>query len=172
MHSSSMANDERAGDDDGARDFDFLHGRWHVRNRRLRQPLAGSAEWYEFDATSEVRPLWNGRGNVEEWIGEMPEGQLCGMSLHLYDPAARQWRLHWATDRDGRLGAPTAGQFRNGRGEFFDHEDYHGRAILLRLRWEDHGPREARWEQAFSTDGGASWETNWTMQFTRVTEAS
>jgi len=122
-----MANDERAGDDDGARDFDFLHGRWHVRNRRLRQPLAGSAEWYEFDATSEVRPLWNGRGNVEEWIGEMPEGQLCGMSLHLYDPAARQWRLHWATDRDGRLG------WRRVLGDQLDHAIHSGdRSVMTR----------------------------------------
>ena len=26
----------------------------------------------------------------------------------------------------------------------------------------------ARWEQAFSADGGATWEVNWVMEFTRV----
>ena len=33
-------------------DFDFWMGTWTVQNRRLRERLAGSDEWEEFEATS------------------------------------------------------------------------------------------------------------------------
>jgi hypothetical protein len=35
------------------------------------------------------------------------------------------------------------------------------------LHWTSAGPDAARWEQAFSADGGKTWETNWIMDFTR-----
>lgn len=154
---------------DASRSFDFLHGQWRVRNRRLRRPLSGTDEWDEFEATSVVRPLLNGRANIEEWEAVMPTGHVRAVSLHLYDAAAREWRLHWATDLKGQFGVPTIGTFAaDGRGEFFNVEEYDGRTILLRIVWEDRGPVACWWEQAFSVDGGRSWETNWVMDFARV----
>ena len=164
---------------DGARDFDFLHGRWRVWNRRLRRPVivgggaadagaaAGAAAWEEFEGTSVVRAVWDGDGNVEEWAADAPAGPLQAVSLHLYDRAARQWRLHWATRAEGRVGPPTVGAFAGPRGEFFACEDVEGRATLLRIVWERVGPTACRFEQALSSDGGRTWTVDWVMQFTR-----
>jgi hypothetical protein len=149
-------------------DFDFLYGRWHVRNRRLMRPLARSSEWVEFEGTSVVRPVWDGLACLEEWEADAPSGHVSAVSLHLYDPRAQQWSLHWATRADGRVGVPTLGGFANGRGEFYSQEDHDGASILLRITWESLGPSACRFEQAFSADGGAAWETNWIMDFTRA----
>ena len=151
----------------GARDFDFLHGRWRVHNRRLVRTVAGSEVWVEFAGRSIVRPVWDGDGCIEEWEADAPSGRLRAISVHLFDGIARQWRLYWATRESGRFGVPTVGRFSNGRGEFFDHEDIEGRAILLRLVWEPRGHDRCRFEQAFSDDGGRTWDTNWVMEFTR-----
>jgi hypothetical protein len=153
---------------DPIHDFDFLHGRWRVHNRRLVHPLAGSGEWVEFEGTTLVRPFWDGQGCLEEWEADAPAGQLSAVSLHLYDPRAKQWSLHWATKADGKIGVPTVGAFVQGRGDFFAQEDFEGRSIFLRLRWEPRGRGACRFEQAFSVDGGATWETNWIMDFSRT----
>lgn len=150
-------------------DFDFLFGAWVVRNRRLVRPLTSSSEWEEFQAASFVRPFWSGHGHIEEWDAITPRGPIRAVSLHLYDAAAAQWRLHWATEAEGRVGVPTVGSFTNGLGTFYAQEDYAGRAILLRITWEERGPDACRWEQSFSTDGGDTWELNWTMDFARAT---
>jgi hypothetical protein len=153
--------------DSGARDFDFLLGEWHVHNRRRRRPLTASAGWEEFEARSVVRAIWSGAGNLEEWRAETPSGLVQAVSFHLYDSAARQWRLHWATEHDGRVGVATVGGFERGVGRFYAYEEINGRASLLRIVWEDRGPEECRWEQSFSDDGGRTWVSDWTMSFTR-----
>ncbi|HEV7990627.1 MAG TPA: hypothetical protein VGP25_02330 [Gemmatimonadaceae bacterium] len=152
---------------DGASDFDFLHGRWRVHNRRRRRPLATSSGWEEFEAHSVVRPVWHGRGNIEEWEATTDAGIVRAVSLHLYDAAAGQWRLHWATERVGRVGIATVGAFQHGLGEFIAHEDIDGRAALLRITWENLGVDACRWEQSVSHDGGGSWTSDWTMEFSR-----
>jgi hypothetical protein len=153
---------------DGAHDFDFLHGTWRIHNRRLREPLAGSEEWYQFEGRSVERPFWDGRGNFEEYEAILPDGTtLQGVALRLYDPQAGRWTIHWSNRATGTLDPPMTGAFRDGRGEFYSHEDYRGRMILVRFFWTSAGPDAARWEQAFSADGGRSWETNWIMEFSR-----
>lgn len=153
---------------DGARDFDFLFGTWKVRNRRLRARLAGSTEWDEFDSISTTRPVWGGAANVEEYEGEGPSGPILGLAVRLYDPRSRQWSISWADRRTGILEKPMIGEFRGGRGDFFDQEMFEGRSIFARLRWSEITRTSCRWEQAFSPDGGETWETNWTMEFSRI----
>lgn len=152
---------------DGVHDFDFLRGVWRVDNRRLVAPLTGSAEWMEFSGTSRVEPLWDGLANFEEWEADAPDGHISAISLHLHNPLERQWSLHWATRSSGRVGIPTVGRFANGRGVFHDREVYNGRPILLRIVWEPLGANACRFEQAFSTDAGSTWEPNWIMELTR-----
>jgi hypothetical protein len=153
----------------GERDFDFLHGAWRIHNRRLRDPLTGSTTWYEFDGTATERPLWDGQGNLEEYEATLPDGErLRGLALRLYDPRARRWMIHWSSAANGTLDPPVIGSFSDGVGTFYGHEDYRGRRIFVRFLWTATGPQTARWEQAFSVDGGSTWETNWTMTFTRV----
>lgn len=152
---------------DGAHDFDFVHGRWRVHNRRLRRPLSGSHDWYEFEGRTVERPLWDGQGNIEEYDAEPPGGRLRGLALRLYSPTARQWSIFWSNSATGTLDKPMIGEFHDGRGVFYGQDAFEGRAILLRFIWSSAGPDACRWEQAFSVDGGESWETNWIMEFSR-----
>lgn len=153
---------------DGAHDFDFIEGRWRVHNRRLHRPLSGSNDWYEFEGRAVERTLWDGRANFEEYDAELPSGRMRAVALRLYNPASRQWSIHWSNSAAGTLDRPMVGEFREGRGEFYCQDDYEGRAILQRFIWTSSGPDACRWEQAFSADGGQSWETNWIMEFTRA----
>jgi len=60
------------------------------------------------------------------------------------------------------------GEFKDGRGEFFGRELLHGRAIFVRFVISCGTPDSCRFEQAFSGDGGKTWEVNWVATDTRV----
>lgn len=154
--------------DDG-HGFDFLHGRWRVRNQRLAQRLVGCTEWQEFAAECDCRPVLGGLGNLDRYFApRFVDGQpLEALTLRLYDPAARAWRIHWADDRRRRLDPALSGGFTGARGLFFGDDECQGRTVRVRFEWTALGGGEARWEQAFSPDGGASWEPNWRMFFAR-----
>ena len=65
----------------------------------------------------------------------------------------------------------TIGEFKNGRGEFYDQETYNGRAILVRFIITPVNPDLIKFEQAFSDDGGKTWEVNWIATDTRMTSS-
>jgi hypothetical protein len=155
---------------DGQHDFDFEIGTWKTHISRLERPLEGSKTWVEYDGTSVVRKVWNGRANLVELEVDGPAGPIEGLSLRLYHPQSHQWSLNFANSRVGSLGVPTVGEFRNGRGEFFDQETFNGRTILVRNVFSGITSTSCRFEQAFSGDGGKSWETNWIATDTRVTD--
>ena len=146
-------------------DFDFLVGSWNVHNRRLTKRLVGSDEWEEFTAPAVNWSLFDGMANVDETT--FPDGAK-GLTLRLFDPAREEWSLHWASSETGRLFPPVVGKFANDRGVFYGDDTEGGTPVRVRFTWSDITPDSARWEQAFSVDGGASWEVNWTMQFSRV----
>lgn len=153
---------------DGRHDFDFLFGNWNVRNRRLTAPLSGAQEWYEFDGTSVARPLWSGKGNMDEFSAQSPLGHLEGFTLRCYDVESARWSLYWATPGSGLGTLPNVGSFGDdGIGDFFCEEVIGGKSIVSRYRWTKDYRNGCRWEQAFSADAGTTWETNWTMDFTR-----
>lgn len=153
---------------DGQHDFDFEIGAWKTHLRRLLNPLTGSTTWVEYDGTTVVRKVWNGRANLVELVANGPAGHFEGVSLRLYNPEARQWSLNFANANSGVLAQPTIGEFKNGRGEFYDQETLNGRAILVRFVISDITPNSCRFEQAFSDDGGKTWEVNWVATDTRV----
>jgi hypothetical protein len=153
---------------DGQHDFDFEIGTWKTHLRRLVHPLTGSTQWIELEGTSVVRKIWNGRANLVELEVDGPTGHIEGLSLRLYDPQSHQWSLNFANSTGGAFGQPTIGEFKNGRGEFFDQELYNGRMILVRGVWSDITPDSCRFEQSFSDDGGKSWEVNWIAVDSRV----
>jgi hypothetical protein len=152
----------------GAGDFDFFMGRWQVRNRRRRQWLAGSEEWYEFDATCEARPILGGLGNMDEFrTGH--QGGFTGMSLRLFHPDTGRWSIYWASSRHpGVLDPPVSGAFSGDTGTFEGTDTHAGQPVLVRYRWSGATTATPRWEQAFSADDGQTWETNWVMDFTRA----
>ncbi|MCI0611680.1 hypothetical protein L0244_01690 [bacterium] len=153
---------------DGQHDFDFNIGTWKTRVSRLLHPLTGSTTWTEYDGISVVREVWKGRANLLELEVDGVEGRIQGLGLRLYNPESHQWSLNWANSQDGTMTTPMIGEFKDGRGEFFDQEKFNGRAILVRNRFIDIKPDFSRFEQAFSIDGGKTWETNWIMTFTRI----
>ena len=153
---------------DGQHDFDFEIGTWQTRLSRLEKPLSGSTKWIEYTGTTVVRKVWDGRANLVELAVTGPEGGFEGLSLRLYDPKARQWTLNFANARSGTLATPSVGEFRNGRGEFYSHEEYDDRMILVRFVITPTGPDTCRFEQAYSDDGGKTWEVNWIAVDTRV----
>jgi hypothetical protein len=161
---TAAASDAR----DGQHDFDFMFGRWKIQVRRLRNPLHGSRDWYEMNGTTVCRPLWNGRANVEELEADGPDGHMEAMMVRLYSPAARQWSLNWANQKNAKFDVPTIGEFKNGRGEFYDTELFEGRSILVRYVWSDITATSGHFEQSFSADGGRTWEPNWIAQSTRI----
>jgi hypothetical protein len=157
---------------DGQHDFDFEIGTWKTHVSRLLHPLTGSTTWVEYDGTTVVRKVWNGRANLVELEADSPVGHFEGLTLRLYNPQSYQWSLNFANSKGGSLSQPTIGEFKNGRGEFFDQETLDGRAILVRFVISDITPNSCRFEQAFSDDGGKTWETNWVATDTRVNDES
>jgi len=157
-----------AGQRDGQHDFDFEIGTWKTHISRLQHPLSGSTTWAEYDGTSVVSKVWNGRANLVDLELEGPAGRIEGLSLRLYNPQSHQWSLNFANSNSGSLTEPTVGEFKNGRGEFFDQEIFNGRAIYVRFVISNVTSNSCRFEQAFSADGGKTWEVNWTATDTRV----
>ncbi len=150
-----------AGERDGQHDFDFEIGTWKSHLSRRLHPLTGSTAWVEYDGTSVVRKVWDGRATLVEFEVDGPAGHIEGLSLRLYNPQSHQWSLNYANRESGTLSQPTIGEFKNGRGEFFDQESFNGKAILVRFIISDINPNSCRFEQSFSDDGGKNWEVNW-----------
>ena len=153
---------------DAQHDFDFEIGTWKTHLKRLMHPLTGSTTWVEYEGSSVVRSVWNGRANLVELEVDGPSGHLEGLSLRLYNPQSRQWSLNFANSAAGVMSQPTVGEFKNGRGEFFDQEPFNGRMILVRNVFLDITPDSYRFEQAYSDDGGKTWEANWVATDTRL----
>lgn len=153
-------------------DFDFNFGTWKTHVSRLQHPLTGLHTWLEYDGISTVSKVWNGRATLFELEVSGPAGHIEGVGLRLYNPESRQWSLNWASSSDGTLQPPMIGEFKNGSGEFYDEESFNGRAILVRNGFADITSNSSRFEQAFSADGGATWETNWVMTFARIKDSS
>ena len=121
-----------------------------------------------YSGTTVVSPIWGGRGNIAELEVDGPAGHIEGLSMRLYDPAARQWRMYYSNSRFGTFaGDPTVGQFSNGRGEFYSSDTLDGRAILVRFIIAPENADTIHFEQSFSADGGKTWEPNWIATDTR-----
>jgi hypothetical protein len=157
---------------DGQRDFDWEIGAWNTHLRRLARPLTGSKEWVEYEGTTVVREVWKGNANLVELDVTGPSGRIQALSLRLYNPESRQWSLNFANSATGELSTPSVGEFRNGRGEFHSKETLNGRPILVRFIIAPISADSCRFEQAFSGDGGKTWELNWIATDTRMKEGA
>jgi hypothetical protein len=150
---------------DGTHDFDWDIGTWNTHQRRLLHPLTRSTTWVEYVGTDVVRKLWDGAnfGMVE---AQGPGGRLTIFTVRLYDPDAHQWNISFAS-KGGTMSKPVIGEFVGGRGEFYDQETYDGRSILVRFSVSNITPTSCHFEQAFSDDGGKTWEVNFVVEETR-----
>lgn len=153
---------------DGQHDFDWEIGTWKTHLRRLQRPLSGSTNWVEYDGTTVVSKVLDGRANLVELKVNGPAGRIEGLSLRLYNPESRKWSLNFANIRDGELTIPSIGEFKDGRGEFYNKDTYNSRTILVRFVIIKITDDQYRFEQSFSADEGKAWELNWIAVDTRV----
>jgi hypothetical protein len=155
--------------DFGAHAFDWEIGTWTTKVRIRTNPLTGqSAAWSDYAGTSVVKPLLDGRANFVELSVGGPAGKIEGGSLRLYGSKSGQWSLNYANLRNGLLTSPVYGGFdASGRGLFYGQDTLDGRTILVRFIITRPRADEARFEQAYSADGGATWEDNWIAIDTR-----
>jgi len=153
--------------ENGAHDFDFNIGTWKTHISRLQHPLTGSKTWIQYEGTSVIRKVWDGRANLVELEADSAAGHIEALSLRLYNPQSHQWSLNFSNSAGGTLGQPTIGGFKNGRGEFTDQETWNGRAVWVRFIISNVSPLLVKYEQAFSADGGKTWEVNWIAEDTR-----
>jgi hypothetical protein len=163
--SAAHARGDHSGD--GRSDFDFLIGRWSIRNRRLQKRLKADTIWDEFAGATEMRPILGGLGNIDDNINELPTGAYRAVSIRAFNPETLMWSIWWLDSRNSAIEPPVQGSFRDGVGTFLGKDVFEGRPILVRFIWSRITAQSARWEQAFSDDEGASWETNWIMDFER-----
>jgi hypothetical protein len=154
----------------GVHDFDFLMGEWQVHHRRLKERLAGSQDWLEFNGTLSARPVLGGWGNADDNVLDMPGGAYRAVGLRAFDAKTGLWAIWWLDGRtpEASLEPPVKGRFEQGVGTFYADDTFAGKPIRVRFMWSHITPNSCRWEQAFSPDGGRTWETNWTMEFRRV----
>ena len=153
---------------DGRNHFDFLVGRWTIRHRRLDARLAGCDAWTEFNGTCVMQKVLGGLGNMDDNTVDLPDGPYTAVTLRRFDPALRRWSIWWLDARYPDIDPPVHGRFENGVGEFLGDDVFEGRPIRVRFLWSNITPTTCEWRQAFSEDGGATWETNWEMAFTRA----
>ena len=155
---------------DGQHDFDFELGHWHIHLKKLMHPLTGSKDWVEFDGTSVTQKLWDGRAQIEQFETDSSVGHLEGLTLRTFNPQTHQWFLYWANAKDGQVVVPQVGQFKNGVGEFYAEDVLNGKHIFVRFIWSKTDTDRPHFEQAFSEDGGKTWEVNWITDQERVKE--
>ena len=151
----------------GLHDFAFQTGEWIVAHRKLRRRLSGSNDWFEFGGTCRAWELLGGTGNVDDHRLDDPNGAYAAATVRRTDPATGLWSIWWIDPRFPGLTAPMTGRFDKGVGTFLGKDELAGTPIDVRFIWSRITPNFAQWEQAFSADGGANWETNWVMAFTR-----
>ena len=155
-------------ENDGRNDFDFLLGTWKVHHRILAGRLKGSTDWKDFNGDMVNGKILNGMGNLDENIIHWQTGPVHAVALRFFDPKSKEWSIYWASELTGTLDVPVIGGFKDGRGEFYSQEVFEGRHIYSRFIWSKITADSCQWEQAFSEDGGKTWETNWIMEFERV----
>jgi hypothetical protein len=155
---------------DGSHDFDFLIGVWKAHVRRLPERLKGSNVWVEYNGISNHKKLLDSNANFEEFDVSSPDKKLRikAQTLRLYNPESHQWSIYLVDLDKGTLDLPpVVGQFNGRRGEFYNQQTWEGRAVLVRYVWLDVSPKSSRMEQAFSSDGGKTWEVNWICELSR-----
>jgi len=166
----TVANPASLPQRDGSHDFDFIIGNWKAHVRRLPDRLNNSNIWVEYDGISNHKKILDSNANFEEFDVTSTDKKLHikAQTLRLYNPTSHQWSIYLVDVDNGTLGLPpVVGQFTGNRGEFFDQEDFKGRAILVRYVWLNLSPNSARMEQSFSSDGGKTWEVNWICELSR-----
>jgi len=159
-------NEELATTTKAPPDFDFIIGDWQVRHRRLNARLSGCTDWTEFMGTSSTRKILGGFGNVEDNVLRFPDGDVRAAAFRSFNEATQEWAIWWLDGRaPHQLDVPVVGRFTGPVGVFLANDRLNDKPIAVRFTWHANLGHHPIWEQAFSGDGGQTWETNWVMEF-------
>ncbi len=151
-------------------DFDFLIGKWKIKNRKLKTRLNNCNEWVEFEAVGEMCKILNGVGNIDNFITTFDGKPFEGMSLRLFNPKTKLWKIYWADSNMGVLDIPVVGSFENNLGYFLAKDIFQQREIVVAFCWNATDSNNPIWSQAFSDDKGKTWEWNWYMYMSKIEE--
>ena len=166
---NAQAPRSTAGARDGSHDMDFNFGTWHTEIRRTPDPFGDPANVLHIAGTVTVRPVWNGKGALEEIEAEGPKGHWEGANLFFYDPNARQWIQTFVDSSDGHFDEPAGiGEYRNGDVEYYSTATLRGRTILDRAVWSNIQPNSHTYTESLSEDGGRTWRPAFVAQLTRI----
>ena len=149
-------------------DFDFIIGTWRVAHKRLNARLQGCKDWTEFQGISSTSKILGGNGNVEDNVLYFPDGEVHAAAFRSYESKTKSWAIWWLDGRSPHnIDKPVVGRFSGNVGTFLAQDTLDGDLIEVRFTWKTNPNSNPTWEQAFSPDGGITWETNWTMEFER-----
>jgi hypothetical protein len=149
-------------------DFDFLQGKWEIRNRKLKSRLNDCNEWLEFGARQEMHKALNGIGNIDRFFANFNGDPFEGLTIRLFNPNTKLWSIYWADSNEGKLDPPVVGSFENKVGHFFTKDTFNAKNILVVFRWDVQDKNNPIWSQAFSADDGKTWEWNWYMYISKI----
>ena len=154
----------------GLHAFDLRVGKWKATHRRLKERLMGDTRWETFTGEQVWWKTLNGQGNADDNLLRLPGGDYWGFTMRAYDPSTGQWAIWWLDARNpgGAVDPPVRGRFVDGVGTFYADDTLRGKPIKVRFTWSNITAGGAHWEQAFSADGGKTWETNWYTDFEKV----
>ena len=143
-------------------DFDYLVGKWKMKNKHLNSRLNNCKEWTEFESTVEDVSTLQGMGNFDIVRSNVNGKPYEGRTIRTFDPVTKLWRLYWTDSNGGPLDPPVMGSFSNGIGLFFCKDVQVGRPVIVVFKWDKTNPEQPVWSQAFSDDNGKTWEWNYT----------
>ena len=130
--------------------------------------MTGCTDWIVFSGTSSTRKILAGYGNVEDNVLRFPDGDVKAAAFRSFDQRLQRWAIWWLDGRaPHRLDVPVVGSFVGTVGTFVGNDTLDGKPIVVRFIWQTNPGANPVWEQAFSGDGGKTWETNWVMEFFR-----
>ena len=141
-------------------DFDFLVGKWVLKDKKLKSRLTNSNEWIEFESTVEMHKLLNGIGNMDIYRTMVDGKPFEGIAIRLFNPKTKLWSIYWADSNVGVMDPPVVGSFEGNIGKFYCKDKFKGKDIVVVFIWDKTDPDNPVWSQAFSPDNGKTWEVN------------
>ena len=139
-----------------ARQLDFWLGDWILTYTQDGKAL---------QSRNRVTKILGGCAILEEFTGA-PGIALEGRSVSVYDPEAKRWKQTWVDNEGSYL--DFIGGVRDGRMVLQREAERGGRRFLQRMVFQDIRPDALKWLWQRSADGGASWTTQWEIDYRRA----
>ena len=136
-------------------ELDFWLGDWD-----LTYTQAGKVD----HSRNRVTKTLDGCVVMEEFSGA-PGVALDGRSVSMYDRTASKWKQTWVDNNGAYLdfvGGPEPGRFVLARS--FERG---GKSVRQRMVFQDIRPDSLKWLWQRSDDGGATWATQWEIDYRR-----